>query len=274
MLQFVVDGVGADQLLHHLPAVGQPDPESSTEPSSHDLPGFYWIFKNVDFERWQSSKGFQVLWISGPAESRISNASSRIVNQVMKASSESGAKHSVLYFFCSAAPRKVPIAITFISTIIHQLVRSLPEPEERVATVFLRNLLDTILTDEPLLGHQEERSRFKRDDSVEATVKKILKTSSDGYWSALRAVMESIDSEHRFSLIIDGLDTRAERQEGEFVSDFTRFLDFLRERPTATRVLLTSRPQAGIKEILSGLPCIEYDRERKGLISIVCFFER
>ena len=274
MLQFVVGGVSSDQLLHHLQEVGQPDPESSTKPLGDDSPGFYWIFKNVDYERWQSTEGLQVLWISGPAESRISNASSRIVNQVMKASSESGAKHSVLYFFCSAAPRKVPIAITFISTIIHQLVCSLPEPKERVATVFLRNILDTILTDEPLLDHHEERSRFKRDDSAEATVKKILKASSDGYWSALRAVMESIDSEHRFSLIIDGLDTRAERQEGEFVSDFIRFLDFLRERPTAARVLLTSRPQAGIKEILSGLPCIEYDRERRGLILIVYLFMR
>ena len=269
MLQFVVEGAGSDQLWNHLSAVSQPDPGSSMKPPDDCRPGFYWIFKNMDFERWQSNEGMQVLWISGPSVCRISDASSRIAYQAMKSSSESGVQHSVLYFFCSTAPAKIPIATTFIRTIIHQLVRSLPESKERVATVFLRALLDTILTDEPLLDDHEEHSRFKRDDSVEATVKKILEASSDGYWTALRAVMESIDSEHRLSLIIDGLDTRADRQESEFIRGSFRFLDFLRERPTTTRVLLTSRPQAAIKKILTGLPCIEYDRERKGLISIV-----
>ena len=144
MLQFVVDGAGSDQLLHHLPAVGQPDPESSKKPSGDDLRGFYWIFKNIDFERWESTKGLQVLWIYGPAECCISDASSRIVDQAMKTSSESGAQHPVLYFFCSTAPTKVPIAITFISTIIHQLLRSLPGLKEKVTTVFLRTEMGRI----------------------------------------------------------------------------------------------------------------------------------
>ena len=268
MLQFVVEGVGTDQLLHHLPAVCQHDPEFST----HDLPRYYWIFKNMDFERWQSTDGFEVLWISGPAACRISDASSRIVDQAMKTSSESGAQHPVLYFFCSTAPTKVPIAITFISTIIHQLLRSLSGLKEKVTTVFLRNLLDTVLRDEPLLD-QQELSRFNRDDSVEATVKKILQASSDGYWGALRAVVKCIDREHRVSLIIDGLDN-AEHQGDEFIQKVLRFIDFLRGRPTTTRVLLTSRPQAGIKDVLSGVPSIEYDRERRGLISVVCLFIR
>ena len=273
MLQFVVDGAGSDQLLHHLPAVGQLDPESSTKPSGDDPRGFYWIFKNMDFERWQSAKGLQVLWISGPAECCISGASSRIVDQAMKTSSESGEQHSMLYFFCSTAPTIVPIAITFISTIIHQLLRSLPGLKEKVTTVFLRTLLDTILRDEPLLDQHEELSRFNRDDSVEATVKKILQASSDGYWGALRAVVKCIDCEHRVSLIIDGLDN-AEHLGDEFIQKVLRFIDFLRGRPTTTRVLLTSRPQAGIKDVLSGVPSIEYDRERRGLISIACLFMR
>ena len=265
--------VGSDQLLHHLQEVGQPDPESSTKPLGDDSPGFYWIFKNMDYERWQSAEGLQVLWISGPAESRISDVSSRIVDQAMKMSSESGAQHSVLYFFCSTAPTRVPIAITFISTIIHQLLHSLPGLKEKVTTVFLRTLLDTILRDEPLLDQHKEQSRFKRDDSVEAVVKKILQASSDGYWGALRAVVKCIDREHRVSLIIDGLDS-AEHQEEKFIQKLLWFTDFLRGRPTTTRVLLTSRPQAGIKDVLSGIPYIEYDRERRGLISIVCLFMR
>ena len=223
MLQFVVGGTGPDQLLHHLLAVDQPDPESSTKPSGDDPPGFYWIFKNIDFERWQSTKGLQVLWISGPTECCISDASSRIVDQAMKVTSESGAQHPVLYFFCSTAPTKVPIAITFISTIICQLLRSLPGLKEKVTTVFLRTLLDTILKDEPLLDQHEELSRFNRDDSVDATVKKILQATSDGYWGALRAVVKCIAEKHRLSLIIDGLDI-AERQGDEFIPNVLRFM--------------------------------------------------
>ena len=259
MLRFVVDGASSDQLLHHLPAVDQQDPKSLTQPSSHDPPRFYWIFKNMDFERWQSTQGSEVLWISGPAECGIPEASSRIVKLAMETPSE--LQHSVLYFFCSSAPMKASMATAFVSTIIRQLI-SLPELKEEVTPVFLHSLLDEILNGEPLTN--QELSRFKRDDSVKATVKKILSASSDGYWGALRAVMR-IFPEHRLSLIIDGLD-KAEQQNYEFIREVREFVEFLQERTLTTKVLLTSRPQAAIKKILSGLPCIEYDRERKGLI--------
>ena len=267
MLLSIVSGTSSDQLLHYLPEVGRQDLKSLTQPSSHDSPTrFYWIFKNMDFERWQSTSGSEVLWIFGPAECRILEVSSRIVKLLMETPSE--VQHSVLFFFCSNATVKTPIDVSFVSTIIRQLVCSSPELKEKVTSVFLRTLLATILQEEPLTN--QELSRFKRDDSVEATLKKILAASSDGYWSALRAVM-NIDREHRFSLIIDGLD-RAEQEDYKFIRKVRAFIEDLRERPTTTRVLLTSRPQAAIKGILSGLPCIEYDRERKGLICTNCFF--
>ena len=268
MLRFIVDGAISDQLLHHLPAVDQQDPKSLTQPSSHDPPRFYWIFKNMDFERWQSTRGSEVLLISGPAESRISEVSPRIVKLLIETASE--LQHSVLFFFCSDAPVKTPIDISFVSTIIHQLVSSSPELKEKVASVFLRTLLETILREEPLTD--QELSRFKRDDSVEATVKKILRASSDGYWSALRAVM-NIDREHRLSLIIDGLG-RAGHQNHEFIKEVRAFIEDLRERPTTTRVLLTSRLQAEVEAAFSGLPCIVYDRERKGLIHFLFIREK
>jgi hypothetical protein len=176
----------------------------------------------------------------------------------------------VLYFFCSTAPTEVPTAISFVSTIVHQLICSLPQLKEKVTTVFLRTLLDTILRKEPLSN--SELSRFRGNDSVEATVKKILKASSNGYWSALRAVLD-IERERGLYLIIDGLD-KTGHQNYEFAREVCVFLEDLRERRSTTRVLLTSRPQAAIKEVLSGLPCIEYDRERKGLIYIISLFLR
>jgi hypothetical protein len=175
--------------------------------------------------------------------------------------------HSVLYFFCSAAPTKVPIATTFVSTVVDQLIRCLPELKEKITTVFLRSLLESVLGEERLSNL--EPSRFNAGDSAEVTVKKILKAPSDGYWGALREVMD-IQRERGLSLIIDGLD-KTEHQKYEFVREVCVFIDYLRGRASTTRVLLTSRPQAEIKAVLDGLPCIEYDRERKGLICIISY---
>jgi ankyrin repeat protein len=176
-------------------------------------------------------------------------------------------QHLVLYFFCSTAPGEASIAITFVSTIIHQLASHSPQLKERVTTVFLRTLLDTILRAEPL--SDPERPRFKAGDSDEATVKKILKASSSGYWSALRAVMD-IEREQELSLIIDGLD-KTEHQDDEFTRGVWIFIEYLRERYSTVRVLLTSRPHSKIRDMLNGLPCIEYDKERKGLICLISY---
>ena len=100
-------------------------------------------------------------------------------------------------------------------------------------------------------------------------MKEILKTPSSGYWGALRKVLD-IEREQELSLIIDGLD-KIEHQEDNFIQELCAFVKNLRGRPSTTRVLLTSQPQAKFKEILGQLPSIEYDRERKGLISLTCF---
>ena len=205
-----------------------------------------------------------MLWLSGPAERHISDASSYIVDLVKEKPSR--AQHLVLYFFCSTASAKAPIAATFVSTIIHQLASRMPQLTGRVITVFLRTLLDTILRDESL--SDSGRPGFKANDSAEATVKEILKAPSSGYWGALREVLDT-EREQELSLIIDGLD-KVEHQKDNFIRKLCAFVEHLRGRPSTTRILLTSQSQAGIKEILGRLPSIEYDRERKGLISLIC----
>ena len=221
----------------------------------------------MDFGQWQNTNGMEVLWLSGPTECRISDASSRIVDLAKETHPE--VQHSVLYFFCSTAPRKIPIAITFVSTIVCQLVRCSPELKEEITTTFLRTLLETISSGKSL--SIPEVPRFSTDDSAVVVVKKVLKASSDAYWGALRAVA-GIQREKGLSLIIDGLD-QIEHHKHEFIRDLCVFIDHLRERPsrTRTRILLTSRPQAEIKEILGRLPSIEYDRERKGMIRLVSY---
>ena len=194
--------------------------------------------------------------MSGPAECRISDASSRIVNLVKGKSSN--AQHLVLYFFCSTAPAEASIAITFVSTIVHQLVSHLPQLGGEVTTVFLRALLDTVIRGKKLSDPAPPRFQ-----DAKAAVKEILKASSiNGYCHALRMAMDVVHDQE-LSLIVDGLDKIGD-QKRAFVTEMRSLIEHLRERPHTTRVLLTSRPQAEMKEILSELPCIEYDKERKG----------
>jgi hypothetical protein len=122
----------------------------------------------------------------------------------------------------------------------------LPRLKDKVTTVFLNAPPNTVLREEPLSNL--ELSRFNAADSAEATVKKILQALSDRYWGALRAVMD-IEREQGLSLIIDGLD-KTEHQRYEFVRELCVFIEELRERPSTTKVLLMSRPQAAMKEIL------------------------
>ena len=265
----VVEKANPDQLLQYLPAVDQEDYESRTHQSIRDQPKFYWIFKNMDFEKWYYTDDSEVLWLSGPTGCRLSDASSCIVDLVKEERPHT--QDLVLYFFCSAASAQTPNAITvaFVSTIIHQLACRLPQLKGKVTVVFLRALLRTILREEPLSG--PVRSRFKTNDSAEATMRKILSASIAGYWGALRTVMD-LDRETGLSLIIDGLD-KIQYQNYEFIQELCVFIEHLRERPSRTRVLLTSQPQAEIRGILGQLPSIEYDRERKGWIFLVSRFQ-
>ena len=258
MLFAVVDMADSDQLLRHLSAVDQDDHKRHTQSSScRELPRFYWIFRNMDYEQWWFSKGSRALWLSGPAECDISDASSCIVGLAKETTT--GAQHSALYFFCSTLTAENRVVITFVSTIVHQLVCCVPQLKEQVSKVFLRALVKTVLREDNL-----KESRFKPGDSAEATVKKVLQASSEGYWSALRAVM-GLEHKQEIYLIIDGLDKAGQ----EFIRGVHFFIESLHECPSTTKVLLTSRPQAELKQTLGGMPCIEYDKERKGLICLI-----
>src|SRR5205807_687305 len=135
--------VGSGGLLRHIPAVDQEGYKSHIHALSRDqrhqpTGKFYWIFKNMDFERWRSAKNLETLWLSGPAESHISGASSRIVDLVKEKPTGTQAQHLVLYFFCSTVLAEASIASTFVSTITSQLIFHLPQLKEKVTMAFLR----------------------------------------------------------------------------------------------------------------------------------------
>ena len=86
----------------------------------------------------------------------------------------------------------------------------------------------------------------------------------DTYWAALRSVM-NIEQEKGLSLIIAGIDEIQHRNH-EFIWELCVFLEHLHKKPSAARVLLTSRPQADIKEIPGWLPCTSIEMIGKGRV--------
>jgi len=90
----------------------------------------------------------------------------------------------------------------------------------------------------------------------------VLDAETNGLWSALKAALDNAHS-HDLSIVIDGLD-RVRRENVEFNREVRELIEHLQGRVSKVKALLTSRPEAEIKEVLDGLPCIEYDKERKG----------
>jgi dynactin complex subunit len=98
---------------------------------------------------------------------------------------------------------------------------------------------------------------------LDTTVKKILDASNAELWIALKATLD-VERERKLSIIIDGLDE--EQQQGSKpIRGVYSLVTHLQKRPSKLKILLTSGPQAAIKEVNSRLLCIEYDKERKGL---------
>jgi hypothetical protein len=149
----------------------------------------------------------------------------------------------------------------FIHTLLHQFVSSSVNKMSIVRS-FLRTLLKAIFRKEQ--GPRPKQSDFSREDSSDTRLKKILNASTDTLWDALNVVLDN-EQKPELSIVIDGLD-KLKNRKAEFIREVRAFIVHLQERSPKVKALLTSQPQAEIKEVLDGLPYIEYDKERKGLV--------
>jgi hypothetical protein len=231
----------------------------STIPSlNYDQPKLFWIFRNMDFRKWSTAGCPQVLWLSGPPECDIHQVSSYIVDQEKNRTSKT--QYLILYFFCSTAAKKEAVIVTFIHTLLDQIVRYSPA-NKRI--LIIRRFLHSLLERAFKKGRTDwERRGFKEKDPPDTNIKKILNAPADELWAALEAVLD--DEEQRgLSVVVDGLD-KVEHQRGELIRGVRTFVKHLQQRTSEVKILLTSRPLAEIKDLFDGLPCIEHDRERKG----------
>jgi hypothetical protein len=255
VLRSTINCVDLNQFLGLLSVVDQEEHKSTIPSLDCEQPNFFWVFRNIDFEQWLSASCSQVLWLSGPLRCSIHQISSYIVDKT------SETQHSVLYFFCSTASKEKSIAVIFVHTLLYQIVCSSPlDKKLSVVRTFLHTLVEQVLKRDPT--SDPELSLFKVEDSLDTTMKKILNGPIGELWDALQTILAD-EYKQELSIIIDGLD-KVEHQKVEFIKGVCEFIKHLQERNLTVKALLTSRPQAEIKEVLDGLPFIEYDKERKG----------
>ncbi|KAF8538316.1 hypothetical protein BDD12DRAFT_794098, partial [Trichophaea hybrida] len=216
-------------------------------PVNPDDPKLCWIFQDINFKDWESTVGSQVLWIFGPPDRGITEVASHFVGLTKR-----NASGAVFYFFCSMLERETSVVTTFAHSVLHHILNSSSDNQARsIVTTFLSTLLHKIL--------ERNQWHFREEDSSVITVKKILDTSSGG--ELLRALTETvvkIETILDTTLIIDGID-KLGKEGAQFLEKFCSQAIV----SPKFKALLTCRPDPHIKEIVNGVLCIEYDKERQ-----------
>jgi len=268
MFRSVIESVGLDLFLHTLLVFDQEKHKSSIQSLDCNQPKFHWVFKNIDFKQWSTAGCSQVIWLSGRPECNINQVSSYIVDLENRTLEK---QRSVLYFFCSTAIGAKSIVAVFVHTLLSQIINRSPMDKKMVMVkVFLHALLEGIFKREEGV---KKLLLFKKGDSQDETIKNIIKkildtSSKHELWAALMAVL-AIEHDQALLIVVDGLEEvkQSTIEKVEFSKGLREFVAHLEKRISKVKTLLTSGVDGEIKEVFEGLPCIEYDKERKGSAS-------
>ena len=262
MIRSAIDGVELGNFLSTLSVASQENHRALDLSLDYNQPKFHWIFRNIDYKKWNSASDSQVLWLSGLPKCNIRQVSSYIVDQEKNRAEKnraSGREHVVLHFFYSSEITRGSIAV---HTLLNQIVHCSPM-DKRILIVrrFLHSLLEQTFEKEEAPNWNQRG--FSEEDSPDTKIEKLLDASVDGLWAALGAVL-ACEQGRELSIIIDGLEY-IQYQRDKFIRGVSSFVEHLQQRTSTVKILLTSRPLAEIRDILDWLPCIEHDRERNGL---------
>jgi len=243
-------------LSRHLSFVDQDRHRSTNVPLDENSPGFPWITKNIDFIKWESDEKSRALWLSGPRDGMMGVASQVIAKE--KAIRSNGC---VLYFFCATARgARSSIATIFAHTLLRQIVCFWGAEDQAITTAFLTALLERHI--------HRSLSDFKKDDTLDATVEKILDVPDDDLHATLLEAI-AIAKLEDLSLIIDGISIATSKDDA-FVRNVSFLVDHVMDaRTTRFKALLTSPQHSELRGSLGHLPSIELDKERNGCASII-----
>ncbi|KAF5252683.1 hypothetical protein FANTH_2310 [Fusarium anthophilum] len=230
---------------------------------------FHWVSKNMDFEYWAQSSHPQVLWLSGPPECNLYEISAHIA----RAENALVAPGHVLRFFCSAKKGDVTSA-KFVRSLLFQIISRSSTQQISIIKRFLHTLRKRLVKRRDRDAerrvppknisewHHKFDTVFKDDDSPYVVMKQMLEEASAAeHWAALQ---EALDAKRDLEMliVIDGLDN-IEDPRNEFKGGARGFADYLLERTTTAKLLLTSRPRNDLKEGFAGLPLQETDCDLK-----------
>jgi hypothetical protein len=265
-LRDIIDNMDPDQFLETLLVADQTAPRPRVKPGDLDHERFYWIFKNLDYDRWFAQDS-GVLLLSGPANCYLDHVSSHILGLVEEG--HFGKDRIPLNFFSpdwatrgnkpSKIRRDRKVAATiFVHTLLHQFITAAVSEKSRIsaASGFLYHLLDS-LDDTELLP------RFKLTiwENPLAVIRKLLDMPDKVLYDGLERVLEG---EEALAIVVNVSDIMGGR-ESDFITSLCALIRRLSERTPGLKVLLTS-PSA---MPLGGPPYMEiqYDKERRGLIT-------
>ncbi|KAF8533261.1 hypothetical protein BDD12DRAFT_762107, partial [Trichophaea hybrida] len=148
--------------------------------------------------------------------------------------------------------KETSVATSFTNSVLHHILNGSDDNQARsIVTTFLSTLLHRIL--------ERDQCYFREEDSSVIIVKKILKASSGR--ELLRALTETVVKLEKIPdtpLIIDGID-KLGKEGAQFLQ---KFCSKAIVNPKF-KALLTCRPDPQIKEIVDGVLCIEYNKERQ-----------
>ncbi|KAF8534229.1 hypothetical protein BDD12DRAFT_809535 [Trichophaea hybrida] len=237
-----------------LPMTNQDENISKITPIDCYDPKWCWIFQDIDFKDWESTNGVQVLWLIGSPDREITKVSSHIVGQAKENSSG-----VVYYFFCSMLEWGTLVATTFSNSILRHILEISDDCQAKsIITAFLSTLLHNIL--------ERDQSRFREDTSLIKTVEEILNASGGELLGALTTAVDQINKTQETSIIIDRVDELG-KEGAQFLKKFCSHMETIINPGPKLKVLLTCRQGPHIKEIVDGVPCIEYDKERQDCLN-------
>jgi hypothetical protein len=258
MLQATIDELNLNQLLNQLSAVEQEHHISAIPHLDCDDPMFHWVFRNIDFRQWGFDREYSVLCLTSVSERNVCQLSSYFMGR----EKESG--HYVMPIFCSAILQGKLIEdkssiVTFIHTILQQLIRCLPvEKMILVLQSFFHLLLEKTLENEEYLGWKE----VEFNERIFLKYMKIVleNTTMNDFLRTMKAL--DFEWQRQLLVVIDGLDIIQSAE--ELFGGIYSLVKHLQRRNSNIKVLLTGRPTAEITQFFREFLHIDHDKERKG----------
>ena len=216
-----------------------------------------WVFRSPEYKLWLSSRGPNMLWISGPPNNGKTQALVEVLDEICSKPSCRGSELIPVVYFCCKEPRNpdnLPADLNLDSY-----------SDLRYGNVtLLRSVIAQIL-----MANIQRAASFRRtvikSSREQASVKFLAFVTGSGsidscfehLWELFRHALEFLNPEYVF---LDGLDKLDERT--TLLRKLFSYLQPSKSGPQ-TKLLVTARPYADIQRDLADVPVIDETSERK-----------